>query len=409
MADTARRAGESERHYLWRLGNMKDSGQIDMNWQELADVINAHCRDSEEEYRTESAYRKRYAEGRGWYDEVFALMEEGDYLRQLRDEKYGLEKERVKLRDERGELSKLLREQARRESFVEMVRRSMAANVIPFEYVPKEVAGSDCDLIVPITDMHAGLCIQNSINRFDSDVLHTRLARYIDEIIAIQRTHNAQNCYVVLGGDLISGLIHSNIRIENNEHVVQQVKIACTYTSNFIWILSRYFDRIYVHSAPGNHSRLSPSKEEHIKGEELDALVPFYLSAVFKDSPAIHIAENAIDSDIASFSVRGHIWYAVHGDKDTPKNVVQDLTMITDVKPAGVLMGHRHSNGLTTVHSTKVVESGCMSGTDRYAFDKRLTGKPEQCVIVTTADAPIKCLYDVQLDDKAGDRYREEN
>ncbi len=59
MADTARRAGESERHYLWRLGNMKDSGQIDMNWQELADVINAYCRDSEEEYRTESAYRKR--------------------------------------------------------------------------------------------------------------------------------------------------------------------------------------------------------------------------------------------------------------------------------------------------------------------------------------------------------------
>ena len=70
---------------------------------------------------------------------------------------------------------------------------------------------------------------------------------------------------------------------------------------------------------------------------------------------------------------------------------------MTGYKPDGILMGHRHTNGLTTVFNTKIVESGCVSGNDNFCINKRLAGTPEQCVIITNKEKVIDCLYDIQL------------
>ena len=67
------------------------------------------------------------------------------------------------------------------------------------------------------------------------------------------------------------------------------------------------------------------------------------------------------------------------------------------IKPDIVLLGHRHLNGLTTVYDAKVIESGCVSGTDAYAMSIRKANRPEQTVSVIGDDGLI-CLYDVQLD-----------
>ena len=71
--------------------------------------------------------------------------------------------------------------------------------------------------------------------------------------------------------------------------------------------------------------------------------------------------------------------------------------MMFGIKPDIVLLGHRHTNGLTTVYDTKVIESGCISGTDNYATSIRKANKPEQTVSVIGSNGLI-CLYDIQLD-----------
>ena len=58
MFDLKKRDGENEEKYIFRLGQAKDSGLIDMDWTELADIINKECRNDESEYRTEAAYRR---------------------------------------------------------------------------------------------------------------------------------------------------------------------------------------------------------------------------------------------------------------------------------------------------------------------------------------------------------------
>ena len=71
--------------------------------------------------------------------------------------------------------------------------------------------------------------------------------------------------------------------------------------------------------------------------------------------------------------------------------------LLYDIKPDIVLLGHRHTNGLTTVYDTKVIESGCVSGTDQFAMSIRKANRPEQTVSVIGEDGLI-CLYDIKLD-----------
>jgi predicted phosphodiesterase len=97
------------------------------------------------------------------------------------------------------------------------------------------------------------------------------------------------------------------------------------------------------------------------------------------------------------FNVRGNHVFAAHGHKDTPSNVVQNFTMMFGIKPDIVLLGHRHTNGLTTVFDAKVIESGSMSGTDSYAVSIRKTNNPEQTISVI-GDNGLICLYDIQFD-----------
>lgn len=58
---------ENLEQYIWRLGNAKDSGEIDMSWDEIADVINSEMGNGVWEY-TSSAFRKPYQQAKRFYD-----------------------------------------------------------------------------------------------------------------------------------------------------------------------------------------------------------------------------------------------------------------------------------------------------------------------------------------------------
>ena len=319
----------------------------------------------------------------------------------IEEHKRELEKAKIKLRDERIDYQKSIREDARRESFIELIERAMSINVESFDYKSSPIIDSNEDMVVCLSDLHAGIEVQNWWNTYNTDILKQRLHKYLDEICEIQKLHQCKICHVVLGGDQVSGLIHNNLRLQNNENVVEQLKIAVTYIGEFIYELQNWFEEIKIHSVSGNHSRLSANKDDHLKGEELDDIIPFCLKLQFANNNKVYICDNIaekIDSTIAAFITRGNKrFYIVHGDKDSPSNVVKNLTLISGIKPDGIIMGHRHHNAYDTEHSVKVVQCGCVVGTDDYCVDKRISGEPEQCVFITSENRTVKCLYDVGL------------
>lgn len=86
ITDLHRLENENEEQFIFRLGSAKDAGTLDMNWEEIAAVVNAEFRSDESEYRSEAAYRKPYQQAKGYLDSnAFGLCKDEDsYFKELR-------------------------------------------------------------------------------------------------------------------------------------------------------------------------------------------------------------------------------------------------------------------------------------------------------------------------------------
>ena len=399
-----RLSNENEEQFLWRVGQAKDSGKIDLDWSDIADIMNREFRDDESEYRNESAYRKPYQQAKRFFEaNVFEKYDQTGYIDELQETKREIRIEKQKLFDERVAYNKILREQSRLESMFDIVRRAIEEYVpTRFDYFPAVVEDGENDLVIHLTDVHCGVDIQSELNTFNFEILKQRLKKYLDEINEIRNTYKAQNAYVILGGDMIQGLIHMNARIEAKENIVGQIMKVSDLVSDFVYELSKMFAYVEVHTTAGNHSRVTESKDETTRGENFDLLVPFACKKELQNVKNVCFKDNILECDIATFKVRGHMIYATHGDKDTAKNVVYHMTNFARKArlplPDICYLGHRHTNGLTTVDDVKVIESGCVDGMDSFAINRRLVGTAEQTVTVISADKRIKALCDIQIE-----------
>ena len=350
----------------------------------------------------ESAHRKKTKNYLDGYNDAKEELGTADQqLQNMIDEnnrlKREIQKEKQKLSDERVEFNRQIRQEARKESYVDMVKRIICEDTEPMNVnVHYTLFNSQTDLLCHLTDIHTGIEINTWKNVFNEDVLKQRIEKYTSDILDIRGLHQSQNCYLIIG-EILSGLIHSNLRLQNNMDLMEQFKYVSELISAMLVRLANNFNHIYVYTTPGNHSRISPKKEDSLDGENMDVLLSFYLKARLQNVDNVSICDNTIEPEIAMFNIRGNNVFSAHGHKDSPANVVQNFTMMFGIKPDIVLLGHRHTNGLTTVYDTKVIESGCVSGSDAYAVSIRKTNKPEQTVSVIGENGLI-CLYDIKLD-----------
>ena len=163
IIDVHRLENENEESFIWRLGQAKDSGLLDIDWNGVADLINREFREDESQYRTEAAYRKCYQQAKRFFEAgVFNELSEDKYFNELQIQKQSLEKEKVKTRDERNELKRILREEARKESYKEQILRSISEyQTTPLSYdESKQFTGilkTDNDIICTFFDVHTGL------------------------------------------------------------------------------------------------------------------------------------------------------------------------------------------------------------------------------------------------------------
>lgn len=373
----------------------KINGENDYDWSELKDKYNVQCNPDTIRKSSSTIFggkiRSEYEKYKNGLDNGILSQNELDVKIQ------NMRKEKIKLSDARVEYNRLIRQEARKESYADMVKRIICENVQPLNIpVYYTLFNSSTDLLVHLTDIHTGIEIHNWKNDFDEDILKKRIEKFTSDILDIRGQHDSENCYLVIG-EILSGIIHNNLRLQNNMDLMEQFKYVSELISAMLSRMANHFNHIYVYTTPGNHSRISPKKEEALDGENMDILLPFYLKARMQNIKNITICDNTIEPEIAMFNIRGNNVFASHGHKDSPSNVVQNFTMMFGIKPQIVLLGHRHTNSMETVYDTKVIQSGCVSGSDDYATSIRKTNRPEQTVSVI-GDNGLICLYDIQLD-----------
>lgn len=387
MDEFKKKNDETLDEYMMRIGQACSERKL--TWDQAAELLNQVTGSDYGECR----YRKTYKSWKAGYD--YALEHAcGDAVA---DDIQRLKIEQIKARDERAAVNKVYRDIARAESIKELI----TAAVVPYEKSDflnvVQYQGSGHDVIVCLSDLHTGSGIDTAWNKFDKEILKARLEFYVAQIYNIVARHSAEKVHVLLLGDLINGHIHVNTRVQNNENSIEQVMTAAELVSIFVAELYEVCQAIDVYAVSGNHSRVFPNKDEQVAGDELEALVPFYMRARLQNLPGIDIKTDKLDPTFGGFKTRNSLVMYAHGDKDSPVNVVEHLTMMVKQPIDMIFLGHRHTNGLTTVHGTKVIESGCVCGTDSYAVGVRKNDVPQQAVAVID-DNGLECLYDCKLE-----------
>lgn len=326
-------------------------------------------------------------------------VKEDEYFKKLQLEKQEIQKEKRKLYDERLDINRRLREESRLETTIEKLESmlSKVANNRYLTYTPT-VSSSSNDMIVCLSDLHIGATYYGFDGIYDSEIAKRRLRQYLSEIIDIQKIHAAENCVCVLLGDLISGSIHKTISITNKENVIEQVKLACEYISDFVYEIGKHFKTIELRGVSGNHSRLD-EKEDALIGERLDTLIIWFIKSMLKNNDNIKVIDESLDDTLSTFMLRDKLYFAVHGDFDSTSDTsIAKLALWAKMTPYCVLCGHKHYPAMNDVSGIKIVQSGSLGGSgDEFTRQKRLTGKPSQTVLVVN-EKGIRCCYPVELE-----------
>ncbi|MCD8290016.1 MAG: hypothetical protein LUC91_00760 [Prevotella sp.] len=353
------------------------------------------------DYMGEAAYRKPYQQAKRFYEAgVFSQFNEDAYIAEMREAKQELRKAKQQMFDERTEYNKKLREAARTENDLKYLGKLIEERGFThLQNYDAPVIHSDNDLVICISDFHLGLSTDTTFGKFNKDIAAKRLSKYLDEILAIQKRHNSENATVLFLGDMINGNIHFTTQLENRENLAEQIQIVAELLADFLNELGKNFPIVYVNGVAGNHSRTS-FKDQVLRGERLDNLIPWYLKAVLKDKHRIQfVDDNNYDATIGKVVIRGNEYLLVHGDFDTFNEAgVSKLVMMVGKKPTGIFYGHLHKCSYDVVAGVSIVRSGCFSGTgDDYCISKRILGGASQMVTVVD-DRGIQACYPISLE-----------
>lgn len=253
------------------------------------------------------------------------------------------------------------------------------------------------EAILEISDWHYGIDIDNHFNKYNTCIAKERIEYLTDRVYFILCKEEVDHLHVVNLGDMIAGRIHSQIRYQSRIDVITQIMEVSEYIAQMLSSLSNYFNIDYYDTLD-NHSRLEPRLSDSLDLESLARLTSWYLKQRLKDNKNIVINENKFSDDIITFNVFNHKVLGVHGDKDNPSNVIEKLSMLTQEHYDLVLSAHYHHFQCDERNNTLLIGNGSLMGTDDFAKNLRLSGKPSQNVIICTPKSVAYCVYKIDLD-----------
>lgn len=397
------RPEETALAWKYRLIIGKANKQVKLNWGELANLLGLSCSG---EYLRKTAYgilefiQWQEEEGLLKMDEdgVFEAIEAIDKLEEKRME---IEREKIRMQDQKRQVKAMLREWARAEKIKDDIQQAVAevAKIKPLNTKPKKkLSNYTREGAVLFSDWHRGTKSNHHWNLFTDVEYEKRVRKLVEKTILYGQEQKIKTLHVFLMGDLINGLIHVTTRIENMEDIVKSTKVVAETIAEVLAEFADKFDEIKVYSCRGNHDRVTPNKAEAISKESFFDFIPWYLEARVGHIENIEFKENEYDDEIIVANICGQNIFAVHGHKDKMNNVVSNLSQMIKIFPDYVFMGHYHHHEENEFHMCEVIINSSLSGTDEYAKDIRRTSKAAQKFIVFDKGEGRLCTYNIRLD-----------
>ena len=367
----------------------KVEGSVDMGWDEVCDYIGADVHPD--------SLRKAFATTEyGGYNVAKYLMNKTahelteDMIASLETKKEEEYKERVRLQDARREYNKELREEARYENLIDVMK--CAIDEMPnLSFYSKEVGSSRVKASLVVSDLHYGALIDNAVNFYDTDVCKERMSTLLDKTIKYCTIHHVKELYVNLAGDLVCGNIHLTSRVEQEEDIIAQTMQVAELLSNFLAELSKHVPSVVAVCVQGNHSRVTPNKKESLNQENFERIIFEYIKMRL---PNIRMLINGAEDWIA-YNIGERKMFLEHGDKSSVSSAREKAINLLGYVPDTIIFGHFHHLEVNDDNGTDIVVNGSVMGSDSYAVRRRLHTRPYQ--VMQVYDGADVCTYKLTL------------
>ena len=377
-----------------------------VTWDDVAVVVNHELRQnsSPNKYRKEfnKKFRSYILEDCGIVED--AISDEELLLQNVSKQLETLRKEKTLLSDLRRDANAQLRAVDRIDNFRDIARESALAIAKKFDdykfdsYVTDRVRDSVVENVLILNDWHFGIEIDEYLNKFNPEICKQRLQKILTRCIEQTKKDGAKVIHVFNLSDLISGRIHSQLRMQSRIDAIEQTHQVQHMLFNFLLALSENF-QVEYYDCLDNHSRVEPNKKESLQLESFAMIIHWYIKDLLDPSIGNVRTKNPItvhennSRDIIVAHIMGHRIVGVHGDKDAPKTVVPKMSAFLSKRPDVLCMAHRHHFCADEQNKCIVLCSPSLMGSDQYALDGRLEATPAQLLFSVTRDNPVENIH----------------
>ena len=361
--------------------------KAERNWSELAKKIN--WTQGGESLRNFVLRRLRNS---GMVSKQVDLNNEESLVQKRKE----LFKEKQQVRDEWSTLNRMMREEARIDTLKEVITTA-AKELQPFKkvkYTGKKCA--DVEAVAMLSHLHIGVEFDDFCNKFNLDIAQKRVSKYIDDVKKYCALHKVRRLNVVNLGDMISGIIHTTIRLEQQFDVMEQVMKAGEIVAGVLNELQDAAPEVIYRSCTDNHARAIANKNEHIEKENFNRLIDWWVEPRLANTN-VKFVRDGLNYEIGKFDLlNGKKVMFAHGHNDNTNKVFQNFIGATEEYINYVLLGHYHQEKVKNFQNMRVFINGSIVGTDDYAASKRYYTKPSQMLLVFDEDNVIH--YSINLD-----------
>lgn len=393
MTDTnilRRRDDENDQQYIWRVGNAKDNGLIDLNWPDLAKVLNRELYPNDSsKWLHECVYRKEYRAAREYYDNVFCHLAPDEKLRALEEQKRELRKEAQQAADQRRELRKYERLEAREEHLHEIIRqaaKSMPQFAEEHEFLYYSHSLTHHEAVLFLNDWHYGMVTHNVWNDYDMTICESRVNELFTQACLYLQQNNVHTLHLVLLGDMCHGAIHTSARVESEEIVCGQLMKVSELIAKLIEGFRHVVSCVNVYSTYGNHMRTVQNSHDSLHYDNMERIIPWWIAERFRGCKGVEVIEQDRYGEIIHIPVCGCNILAVHGDLDRLRSAGTTLHTLFakrfGIDADYVVMGDKHHSESIDMLGIECIIAPALCGTDGYAHNKRLYSSPGQIMML---------------------------
>lgn len=307
-----------------------------------------------------------------------------------------IKKEKQKLSDLRTCVNKDIRQLAKVENIIDLIKEE-CNNINDFKFVdindvPFYKHGSKANLL--ISDMH-----------YDgSKIPIDNFNKLINKTIEMCKKQEVNQLNLMFAGDLINNELKTTIRLENQENVSRQIVGVAKLISEGIYKLSKYIPIVTYCICSGNHSRSIVNYKEALT---TDSYTPIIKELIYlrcgEISNVINIFNlrigEEVDDRFAMFTIgdKNHLIYHGDGLKNIEKSAIPTLEGYLGVKIDYLYIGHFHNAKEMEFYDSRIIVNSALYNRSDYGKKLLFRNSESQKLMILDDEGDIECTYNINL------------